>query len=445
MKKTKDMASFFDLIDLLKEYDYDKLYNKLIYGNDIINNDIDALFLIYEKIDCGNKNIIDNKIIICEGLDNNKDNLLMELNFLVNLENTDNVISELIMYLKKRKIKYIINISLYNNLCDIKINLLDRDYLVKLVDYINDKLGKKIERINPLIFGDEKVGLSCLMDYSYNEILVMYIDKFLKSNKNINYNSFKKFILDYYFKITNQVSMDNFIEFNKKDILLSRFYKNIEVVTTLIVYLINEKDMEDYNDYFKKLKKEENKNVNTYLEYDDLSYNVELFKELVISMCKKYGLEYCKNSMINYRDTGNKGYITRTNDLRKRVVDAKTFLIYLKTIDLDLEFKNIGEMLEFDNKKKILEDVCKETYMNCNDVDINNSGKIQVARTLIRISFGDYSSVTRCNNARKMAKENIKPDEVVKLIKETLNIDYVKKESTLYELYADYIMNLCLV
>ena len=57
---------------------------------------------------------------------------------------------------------------------------------------------------------------------------------------------------------------------------------------------------------------------------------------------------------------------------------------------------------------------------------------------------GDYSSITRKNDARKIAIDNIKPNEVLRLIKSSLGIDYVRKVDELYELYANYIEKICI-
>lgn len=446
MGKNNVLSNFFNVIELYKDIDYDNFYNKLIFKSDFID-DSDTLKNIFKLLIECNKSLDKERklILIEEGIDFNYNKLLFELNGCFMLSNFNDVINNLIKYLKKKKIKFRMEIISNGELCRFKLIILEKDNLIKIIDYINDKLGKNIEEINCLYFGDDKVNLSFNMDYSYDDILIMYLYDFINFSdiKVKSYIGFKKYILDNYFKITNQVNMYELLKFNRKDICLSKFFYNLEVITTLIVYFINEKDIEDYCDYFRKLKKNEFKNINVYNMYDDLELNRELFNELVSKMYSKYGEEYAKNSIISYINTGKRGYITRENDLRKRIIDSKTFMIFLYKIDFEVEFNKLVEGYKINEKMKILENICCETYFTCNDLDKVNSGKIHIARTLIRISYGDYSSITRKNDARKIAIENIKPEDVVCLIKQTLKIEYVKKEARLYELYAEYIENLC--
>ena len=113
-------------------------------------------------------------------------------------------------------------------------------------------------------------------------------------------------------------------------------------------------------------------------------------------------------------------------------------------IDLEIEIDSIVNKVKYDKKKIILEEVCKEIffkYLNSNSV---NFSKIQIARSLIRMSYGDYSTITRTNDVRKKAIDNIESNEIIDLIKMSLGIDKVLVEDKLYELYADYIESLCI-
>ena len=59
------------------------------------------------------------------------------------------------------------------------------------------------------------------------------------------------------------------------------------------------------------------------------------------------------------------------------------------------------------------------------------------------MSYGDYSAITRSNDARKNAIENIDSIDIIRLIKYSLCIDTFVKEEELFELYAEYIERLC--
>ena len=81
----------------------------------------------------------------------------------------------------------------------------------------------------------------------------------------------------------------------------------------------------------------------------------------------------------------------------------------------------------------------------CETKERNFTGKQQVAIALIRMSKNDYSLITRQNNAREVAKTNIKPNEVVNIIKRTIETNgyILENEIELYELYTTHIENLC--
>lgn len=444
MSKIKEINNFFNTIDLFKNLKYDELYNKLIYNNINIENAPYLLKKIYKEISIQNKKKDNSKIYIEEGIELNSQQKLLEISCFINNNNIIDVLNNIFSYLKKKKIKYAMEIVVKNAVYHLIIYLSDKNDATKIIDYINDKIDKQIEKTNELIFSEDKVAMSFKLEYSYNELLSMYLYKFININIKTTYNDFTKYILNNYFKIINQIDLYQFLEFNKRNIPLSDFLINLEIITTLIVYLINQKDMEDYFDYYNKIKKEESKNKNKYLIYNNLDANKPLFEELIRKMYLKYGDEYAKESILNYKNTGKKIHITRENELRKKIAENKTFMVYLHKIDFDNEYNSVLQQYKIDNDKKILEDICKETYLTYNDYEKKNLGKIQIARTLIRITNGDYSSITRNNNARKIAIENIKPEEVVNIIKSTLQIKQIKKETTIYELYAEYIANLFL-
>ena len=161
-------------------------------------------------------------------------------------------------------------------------------------------------------------------------------------------------------------------------------------------------------------------------------------------MYLNYGEDYTRINLNNYLKTGNNEYITRKDDIRKRVISSNLFMIYLHQIPVDEKINQIIDSCKIEKKKKILEDACKETFKSCcNDLN-KDSGKTQVAIGLIRMESGDYSGITRKNDARKIAIDNIKPNEVLGLIKSSLGIVYVRKVDELYELYANYIEKICI-
>ena len=208
----------------------------------------------------------------------------------------------------------------------------------------------------------------------------------------------------------------------------------MEEITNLIIFSFNGSNFDDFKSYFYKLIK--NKKKNKYSSYDNLDDCYDLFKELVESMYSIHGRDITKNNIKKYMLTSNCDYITRSNNLREKVISSKKFMIFLCKKSIDQEVDKIIDKYEFDKEKDFLEDICKDIYLLSDD---RNLGKIQVARCLIRMEYGDYSTITRNNGLREKAYNGINSKDIIKLIKDSLNIDKEIKLEKLYELYADYI------
>jgi len=286
------------------------------------------------------------------------------------------------------------------------------------------------------------------LEYSYIEILAKYLYRFIvemkKLNKEINYNNFKDFMLNNYLAIDEEIDIYKYLEFNSSGVKLSNFFTNLNICTSLILYLFNGSDINRFKVYYSNLNRKNSKILNKYSIYDNVSECDELFSELVKCMFLNYGENYTRENIFKYRNTGMGDYITRKNNLRRRIMSSKIFIIFLLNIDLEKKIDEELIILKFEQKRKILENICKEVFLTYVDRDDKSLSKIQVARSLIRMSYGDYATITRNNDARKNAIDNIKPNEVIGLIKGSLGIDYVKREEELYQLYADYIENLCI-
>lgn len=431
------------------ELTYEYIYNELIcYNNRKIGNGIKNIDDIFsdikqnklESIELDEGKILISNVITC---DNSKK--MVELGIFNKLDKSSENISKLLDYLNKKKIKYRGKLKIYDNILYSTFVIEDIDDALKVVDFVNCKLNKNVNSVNPLFFSSGYVMISLNCEYSYIEILARYLYNFIiemkRDNKNIDYNNFKNFMINHYFQITNQIDLYKYLEFNVRNIKLSTFFNDLEEITNIIVYLFNGNEIEEFKDYLHKLKRQKK---NKYENYDDLKECSKLFDELVSKMFLTYGEEETRNNLLNYMQTGESNYITRCDNLRKRVVSLKEFIVFLYNISFEEEFTKVTDKCKFEKKKKILEDICKETFKNYWSEDKKNYSKIQVARGLIRMEYGDYSAITRKNDARKLAIDNIKPEDVIELIKSSLGINYVRKEEELYELYADYIENLCI-
>lgn len=170
-------------------------------------------------------------------------------------------------------------------------------------------------------------------------------------------------------------------------------------------------------------------------------------KELLISiieeMTKKYTLTEVKLSLFNYKKTHNPSTITRENNLRDKVLSSKTFTDYLKS----LSDEELNTIIEKYKKERIiptnilvnlLDNISKQTYISA--VEKGCDGKKQVAVSLIKLSYGDYSGITRELNSRAQAINNIKKDQVKQLIKESLKEkNLLQEDKQIYLTYAEYI------
>lgn len=163
-----------------------------------------------------------------------------------------------------------------------------------------------------------------------------------------------------------------------------------------------------------------------------------LLISIIKAMTIKYTLTETKLSLSNYKKTHNITTITRENDLRNKVKLSQTFNNYIDNLTKEQLYTLIDKNKSID-LKKILEEVSKQTYITAKEKGYD--AKKQLAIGLIKISYGDYTSITRMDNAREMAENNIKPEKIDKIIKESLkekNISY-DNDKQMYLNYVDYI------
>ena len=277
----------------------------------------------------------------------------------------------------------------------------------------------------------------------------------------------------------------NLIEFNIKEDLSNQlnmlegkvptnyYLKLLEEITSQIYANLQaiKINFDNKSYVFDELNKMQNANYENLLKEDYKDFTKESFEtdekileELINVMTSKYGFENAKKSIIKYqksikeseKDQGKKiEYITRENNIREKIIKSKSFTTYMSSFkeeDLKKIIDSLKPKLNEKSKEKIktkkemiLEEVCRETYLAFQNENRNFSGKLQVARALIRMENGDYSPITRRNNARLIAEENIKMDEVLDIIKKTLERKgyIIENHQDLYELYAMHIEYLC--
>lgn len=217
--------------------------------------------------------------------------------------------------------------------------------------------------------------------------------------------------------------------------------------------------MDNQNQVNKEILKEENSSISSKsLTEDNIPQDIndntkDLLLTIINTMIKKYGNLGAKNAILKYKKDKKVEYITREKDLRKKIKESTSFNNYIDSISTeDLEIlinsktkEDQEQDIEINSKEKtidkilLLEDISKETYKSA--LNSNADGEKQVAISLIKLSSGQYEYITRSNDARDIAKENISSDEVEDLVKTTLeNEGYIiENDIDMYYLYANRI------
>ena len=438
--------------DLLSNnIDIDYIYSYL--NNYEIDNNIDITYTLnkinnnkYNKI-----NLLDNSLEVISN-DYVMDNTII-MNLTIKEKNIVNIIDKIIKYLDKEKIQYKITTSnkLINN--NVNINLTNKLDIFKLSEYINKKINKEdLYQVNPLYINDSKISYNLSTKLSYNYIVSYYIYLFLNEIKDkhiVTSNEFYSFMLKHSQNINECHDLSNYLELNKEKNNID-YLIDFEIITNELFEVIKRGTLEnifELNDLYNNIEYKD-KLIDKYKSFNDISLNETLLNKIIIAMITKYGYQYTLNSLLEFSKSYNVNLITRTNNLRSEVINSTSFITYLNTINIkdkvDIINKELGIKEEDLTSDLILENICKETYLSCQNEEKKYSGKIQVARSLIRLTYGDYSGITRTNNARKIAKEKLLPEEIEEIIKISLekNGYIIESESDLYELYATHISHI---
>ena len=439
--------------DLLSNnIDIDYIYSYL--NNYEIDNNIDITYTL-NKIN-NNKynriNLLDNSLEIISN-DYVMDNTII-MNLTIKEKNIVSIIDKIIKYLDKEKINYKITISnkLINN--NVNINLTNKLDIFKLSEYINKKINKEdLYQVTPLYINDSKISYNLSTKLSYNYITAYYIYLFLNEIKDkhiVTSNEFYSFMLKHSQNINECHDLSNYLELNKEKNNID-YLIDFEIITNELFEVIKRGTLEnifELNDLYNNIEYKD-KLIDKYKSFNDISLNETLLNKIIIAMITKYGYQYTLNSLLEFSKSYNVNLITRTNNLRNEVINSTSFITYLNTINIKDKVDIINEDLDIKEEDLtsdlILENICKETYLSCQNEEKKYSGKIQVARSLIRLTYGDYSGITRTNNARKIAKEKLLPKEIEEIIKISLekNGYIIESESDLYELYATHISHIC--
>lgn len=345
---------------------------------------------------------------------------------------------------------------------DLVIRVFKKEDADKIIEFINNEkeLSGSMYESNPFTIINGNVGLAMDRIMSYNDTLANYIYDYInktnEKNQIANIEDFKKYLQENLKQmkekgdLSTQIKMCTGNNFKR----LPQALQTIEEITNLIIKVIEGSSKEIIYEEFERLN-DPAYNKNQQLEYQQFDYmkfindNHILLNQLFRTMSYKYGYNKTIENLKEYRLTGDLNLITRTNNLREKIEKSRTFRTYINYIDLESTLKDMIPKVEKPDikpsKHAILEEICKQTYIACQTEERGYSGKIQVARSLVRMTMNNFDSITRQKNARSLAKENLNPKEIRELVEKTLedNGYIIENEEDLYELYATHIEHIC--
>jgi len=405
----------------------------------------------------------------------------IKINVPISLDKADTIVVKIIEFLNKKKIQYKIKLSKIIKSDIMIISVSNRKDAETITAYINqDKdISKELYQNNPFQFNDDKVNLTIKNPLSYNEIISKYIYNYIKlcdeKEKEAEIDGLINYIYTFVVDFISKNDLSRELKIISEEEMKPEYLPYLEEITKLIHFnLQNIRDNTESKDKFYQqleMLKEETYSNKQNRVYDDFTLekfeqDKKLLKDIINTMSYIYGHEYAKKAILGYKacgetkiekselNIGNNAsrYITEKNGLRERVEKSRTFRTYINLFseeELKKEFERIKPKIESQEEENIktpteiiLEQICKETYLTCEN---NDDGKMQIAISLIKMQNSEYNCITRNNNAREIAKNYLKPEEIKEIVKKSLekNGYIIENEEDLYEIYATHIEHLC--
>lgn len=373
-------------------------------------------------------------------------------------ENLENNVKKIINFITNKNIIHASKLAIETRIDNFVIRVTTKEDAEKIINFINsdNDIQNDIYEPNPFCIHEGKVAMAMDRTLSFNSILSKYIYRYIKienqSGKEANIEDFTNFLKENYEKLINKGNMNEIIEMKdlKKSTSISTFLHSVEEITYILINVLEGQDKNTLYHYFEQVN---NRDINArkyldYCEFDNPNINkinYDLLQELIMVMSNKYGIEKTIVYIEKYKQTGNLNSITRTNNLRERIRYSSSFRTYIENFNISSFFnlKNLIPSLE--EKTKILEEICKTTYHAFNTKERKFRGRYQVASLLKHIEENDYTYITRTNNARGIAENNISPTEVEQLVKYSIEQQGIAVENNeeMYRIYSEYIEQLC--
>jgi len=375
----------------------------------------------------------------------------------------DKSVKKILNFMSKNNISHRSKLAKCMRMDDFVVRVSNPVDAKKVINFVNNNkfLADKLRDPSPFCINAGKVGMAMDHSLSYNDVLSKYIYSYVLtcngSDKTASSLGFLDYVQSKNLKImteelSDHVSLAKTIVGGYKR--LSETLYSIEEISEIIECSLTGLSEEDfYSRYSKKSVEEyraERRKYYNHFSDGEFRQNKELLIEIIKTMCLKYGYEFTKDSLVSYKRNKNFSNITREKGLRDKVANSYTFWTYIHMIDLEEmleEYKPVINEKQEDEVKSIeeiiLEQVCKITYDKA--IKLGYNGLQSIAMALLKMQQNCYTYITRDGNARDMAKEFIKPEDVNFLVKKSLEANgyIVDNEDFMFIDYATHIEHLC--
>ena len=315
-------------------------------------------------------------------------------------------------FLNKNDISHVSKIGKEIRFDDIVVRLIKEEDAKKLLNFVknNSYIQEGLLKPNPFAFQEGNIALACDGDKSYNytvtQVIAMYLDKRKKDNSldKVSYQDFYHFLADFYKQefINNNHSLNNRLDI--KDKKSKENYKHI--IALMLKSQSDDFTLEDYFNHYRH-------SVNSKKEKEEININSkELLLETIKIMTEKYGKEIAYRNIEFYLTTNNSDYITRTNNLREKVINSSLrneIRYYLEKEQISFR-DYVNKFSTNNNIDQLLIEAIEESGKR-----FNNNGKSQVRAYIIS---GRTELITRNNNLRERVIKTSLREKILEKIKE---------------------------
>lgn len=352
-------------------------------------------------------------------------------------------------FLAKENIVHVSKIGSHIRFDDIVIRVDTQEDADKVINFVNNDSYIKSGLLpsSPFAITANGVALAWDGNLSYNKVTASWISDYINWERennnldNVGYSRFYAFIqkknyslftlgeqLDKHaYKLEGERVIYNIDSDAEINISLGNYY---DVTKLLIMSLDPNSKKRELYDYYRMVSNKDYQKENvSYIqrlrdggkkqENSFFSQQVAVFGLSFQRMVEKYGYDVTKKHFIEFINTGNYDYITRSDGARKMLID-------------NMITKEVASLIVFQWKKENLDNAIVSTY--------NKYGYAQVYGALqYAISRGDFSRFTNDNNFRNELIASFTDGDLKSFVKEILINEGYDMSNENYDYYKEYI------